>query len=148
MIALIESLAAGAAAVTAPPAPIEPVSPPTAVVFDPELARKRCLNKPDLLQQMMAFVFKDLDNFLPQLRAALQKGDLVEVGRLGHRLKGTVIHVGGEAAREAASRVELLHAGEQAEAEEAVTAFERECGALKAALIEYQAMTGSMQNGQ
>ena len=46
------------------------------------------------------------------MRAALQKGDLVEVGRLGHRLKGTIAHIGAEAAREAAERVErfMLHA--------------------------------------
>ena len=82
------------------------MSPPAAAVFDPELALKRCLNKPDLLQEMIAFFFKDADNFLPQMRAALQKGDLAEVGRLGHRLKGTVTHIGAEAAREAALRVE------------------------------------------
>ena len=99
---------------------------------------------------MIAFFFKDADNFLPQIRAALQKGDLAEVGRLGHRLKGTVSHVGAEAAREAALRVEqfLLRAGEQTEAEEAVRALERECEVLKAALTEYQATTAPMQGGQ
>ena len=99
---------------------------------------------------MIAFFFKDADTFLPQMRAALQKGDLAEVGRLGHRLKGTVAHLGAEAAREAALRVErfLLHAGEQAEAEEAVRAFERECEVLRAALTEYQATTSPMQGGQ
>ena len=99
---------------------------------------------------MMAYFFKDADDFLPQIRAALQKGDLAEVGRLGHRLKGTVTHVGAEAARELALRVErfMLHAGEQAEAEEAVRAFERECEVLKAALTEYQAATSTVQGGQ
>ena len=91
MIALVESLAAGAS-VNGCTAPLARQSRralrPTAV-FDPELALKRCLNKPDLLQEMIGFFFKDADNFLPQMRAALQKGDLAEVGRLGHRLKGT-----------------------------------------------------------
>ena len=64
------------------------MSPPAATVFDPEVALKRCLNKRDLLQEMIAFFFKDADSFLPQMRAALEKGDLAEVGRLGHRLKG------------------------------------------------------------
>jgi PAS domain S-box-containing protein len=125
-------------------------SPPAALVFDPELALKRCLNKRELLQEMIEYFFKDADSLLPQIRAALQKGDLVEIGRLGHRFKGTVAHVGAEAAREAAARVEhfLLHAGEQAEAEEAVRAFERECEVLRAVLTEYQATTSPTQGGQ
>ena len=50
MIALVESLAARAAAASAGVAsttssPTEPISPPAAAVFDPELALKRCLNK-------------------------------------------------------------------------------------------------------
>ena len=98
-IALVESLAVGAAvanadADSATSNPTGPMSPPSAVVFDPELALKRCLDKPDFLQEMIGFFFKDADNFLPQMRAALEKGDLAEVGRLGHRLKGTVTHVG------------------------------------------------------
>ena len=99
---------------------------------------------------MISFFFKDADNFLPQMRAALQKGDLAEVGRLGHRLKGTVAHVGAEAAREAALRVErfMLYAGEQTEAEEAVRAFERECEVLRAALTEYQATTSPVARRQ
>jgi CheY-like chemotaxis protein len=148
-IALVESLAAatasaGAASTTS--SPPRSISPPAAV-FDPELALQRCLKKWSLLQEMIAYFFTDVDNFLPQIRAALQKGDLVEVGRLGHRLKGTVIHVGGEAAREAAERVEhfLLHAGEPAAAEEAVRALERECAVLRVVLTEYQATPSPMQ---
>ena len=155
MIALVETLAAGAAAANAGAdlaisSPTEPTSPLASAVFDPELALKRCLNKPDLLQEMIGFFFTDSDGLLPQMRAALQKGDLAEVGRLGHRLKGTVTHVGAEAAREAALSVEgfMLHAGEQAEAEEAVSAFERECEVLRAALTEYQATTSPMQGGK
>jgi CheY-like chemotaxis protein len=153
-IALVESLAAAAAAASTGAAsttssPPEPTSPRTAAVFDPELALKRCLDKPDLLQEMISFFFKDADSLLPQMRAALEKGDLVEVGRLGHRLKGTVTHVGAAAAREASLRVErfMLHAGEQAEAEEAVRALERECEVLRAALTEYQSTTSPMQGG-
>ena len=84
------------------------------------------------------------------MRAAVEKGDLKEVGRLGHRLKGTLGHIAAESAREAAERVEhfLLHAGEQADAEEAVRAFEQECETLRAVLIEYQATTSPMRGGQ
>ena len=74
----------------------------------------------------------------------------MEVGRLGHRMKGTLVHIGAEVAREAAQQVEhfLLRAGEQAEAEEAVRAFERECEVLRAVLTEYQATTTPVQGGQ
>ncbi len=131
-------LSAGAAATTS--SPTEPASSATAAVFDPELALKQCLNKPDMLQEMIGFFFKDVDNLLPQIRAALERGDLAEVGRLGHRLKGTIGHVGAEAARQAALRVErlMLHAGEQPDAEEAVKALERECEVLKQVLSAYQ----------
>jgi CheY-like chemotaxis protein len=149
MIALVESLSVGSPSVatggvSSALSPPQEGSPPAALVFDPGLALKRCLNKRDLLRQMIAFFFKDADSFLPRVRAALQKGDLAEVGRLGHRLKGTVSHLGAEAAREAALRVEqfMIHRGEQTEAEEAVKAFERECEVLRVVLTEYQATTG------
>jgi PAS domain S-box-containing protein len=154
-IALVERVAAVAAAANADavpttPGPAEAATPPTSAVFDPELALTRCLNEPDLLRQMIAYFFKDADTCLPQMRVALQKGDLAEVGRLGHRLKGTLGHIAAEAARDAAERVErfLLHAGEQAEAEAAVRTFERKCEVLRAALTEYQATTNSMSGGQ
>ena len=99
---------------------------------------------------MIAYFFKDVDSLLPQMRAALRRGDLVEVGRLGHRLKGTIVHLGAAAAREAAKRVERLYygGGEQSEAEEAVRAFERECEALKAVLTEHQVRTSPTQDAQ
>jgi PAS domain S-box-containing protein len=154
-IALVESLAAAAVAARADEAsttssPSEPTRLPTTAVFDPELALRQCLNKLDLLQQMIAFFFKDADKFLPQMRAALEKGDLPEVGRLGHQLKGTLGHIAAGQAREAAEHVErfLLHTGEQAEAEEAVRALEQQCEVLKAILAEYQATTTPMQSSE
>ena len=142
MIALVESFAAGTAVDVSAPVVLtsvvrESASLPNAAVFDRELALKRCLNKPDLLQQMIAFFVKDADTLLPQIRAALQMGDLLEVGRLGHRLKGTLTHIGAEAARDAAQRVErfLLSAGEQVEAQDAVRALEHQCEVLKSELI-------------
>ena len=153
MIALVESVAAeatdaGAASIT--PCPAELASPPAAVVFDPELALKKCLNKRDLLQEMIAYFFTDADSLLPQMRAALRRDNLEEVGRLAHRLKGTLVHLGAEPATQAAARVEqfMLYAGEQAEAEEAVKALEHQCEVLKAALAEHQATTSPMQGGQ
>ena len=65
----------------------------------------------------------------------------MEVGRLGHHLKGTVVYIGAEPAKEAALRVERFckaAGGTQAEAEEAVKALELECIALQDALREYE----------
>ena len=97
---------------------------------------------------MMQFFFLDVDKLLPQVRSALQRGDFSEVGRLGHRLKGTISHLAAAPASEAALRVEHLMppASEPADAEEAVRALERECEVLKAALTEYQAATAPPQH--
>ena len=116
------------------------------------LARNDVVFRPDLRTkwQAVACFLKDAESFLRQMRAAVEKGDLVEVGRLGHRLKGTTGHIAAEPAREAAKRVEhfLLHPGEQAEVEESVRAFERECELLKAVFTEYQATTSPVQGDQ
>ena len=42
---------------------------------------------------MIQCFFDEVDNLLPKMRAALEKGDLEEVGRLGHRMKGTVVYL-------------------------------------------------------
>ena len=96
---------------------------------------------------MIRCFFDEVDSLFPQMRTALEKGDLQEVGRLGHRLKGTVVYLGAEAAREAASRVERFHGsgGEAAEVEDAVNSLEQQCEVLKAALAEHQATAGARQ---
>ena len=121
--------------------------PPAPLVFDYGVALTRCLDKPDLLQQIVEFFFNDADTLLPQMRAALEKGDLVEVGRLGHRMKGTLVHLGAEAAIAAARRVEqfMLHAGQQAAAEEAVGAFRRECEVLIQAVSPHRSTAPSAE---
>jgi CheY-like chemotaxis protein len=147
LIALVESLAAGPQGGEADrPALNKPKIFQATAVFNPQVAIKRCLNKPDLFQQIIGFFFKDSDGLLLQIRTALEKNDLEEVGRLGHRLKGTLAYLGADVAKEAATRVErlMLQAGERADAEEAVQAFERECKALRTALTEYQAATNPM----
>jgi len=71
------------------------------------------------------------------MHAALEKGDLIEVGKLGHRMKGTVVYLAAESAKEAALAVERFHkvkGGTPSEAKMAVEALHEECRALKAAL--------------
>jgi two-component system sensor histidine kinase/response regulator len=106
-------------------------------VFDPEEAITRCFNSRDMAREMIQCFFDEVDILFPQMRAALEKGDLVEVGRLGHRMKGTVVYLGAEPAKHAALGVERFCkscGGTSAEAEDAVNALEHECAVLKAAL--------------
>ena len=111
MIGLVESLARGAGPVAWPaaaatPSPIETSPQATAVVFNPDEALSRCFNSQDMVREMIQCFFDEVDNLFPQMRAALARGDLVEVGRLGHRMKGTVVYLGAQPAKQAALRVE------------------------------------------
>jgi signal transduction histidine kinase/DNA-binding response OmpR family regulator/PAS domain-containing protein/HPt (histidine-containing phosphotransfer) domain-containing protein len=123
-----------------------PESPP---IFDPAQALKRCLGRPHLLAEMIQFFLADADTLLVQIRAELQRGDMAEVGRLGHRLKGTIAHLAAEPARAAAERVERagLFGGTPAEVEQAVDSLERECHGLESVLIEGQAVLAQMLHG-
>ena len=80
------------------------------------------MNSADVLSEMVQCFYDELDTLFPQMKAALQSGDLVEVGRLGHRLKGTIVYLGAEPATQAAERVAHYsrHPGQQSEVEEAV----------------------------
>ncbi len=140
MIVLIEDLAAKAVPRASTPARSEHAEAPAVVVFDHDLALKRCLKDENMLTEMIQCFFGEVDNLFPQMRTALDRDDLVEVGRLGHRLKGTVGYLGAEPAMEAAQRVERfqVHRGEPAEAEVAVMALERACELLKVALGKHE----------
>jgi two-component system, sensor histidine kinase and response regulator len=152
MIALAEGLAARSASARsesdpALQSPSEDANTP-AEVFDPELAMKRCLNSPTMLSDMVECFFNDIDCLFPQMHLALRKGDFAKVGSLGHRLKGTIIYLGAELAGEAALQVERFERiyGEQSEVEESVHTLERECEALKKALVVYNIKNGPRSN--
>ena len=109
-------------------------------VFNEEEALSRCCGSQDMVREMIRCFFDEVDNLLPKMRAALEKGDLEEAGRLGHRMKGTVVYLGAEPAKEAALRVERFckcGAARRLEAGEAIDALEHECLALKAALSRH-----------
>ncbi|MHB8900994.1 MAG: Hpt domain-containing protein, partial [Thermoguttaceae bacterium] len=97
-----------------------------------------CNNSRDMVREMIRIFFGELEYLLPQMREALGKGDLMEAGRLGHRMKGTLVYLGAHPANEAALRVEQFSkfpGGTAEEALAAIDALEQECIALKAALI-------------
>ena len=143
LIALVETLAAGLPSYAASPgssAPIIAESVTTTAVFDPELALKRCYNSPDMLSNMIQCFFDEADRLFQQMFAALHNGDLAEFGRLGHRLKGTIVYLGAEQATEAVLGVERFerHGGQPAEAEQAIEILRRECDLLKAVLAGHR----------
>ena len=102
-----------------------------------------------MVREMIQCFFDEVDNLFPQMRTALEKGDLQEVGRLGHRMKGTVAYLGAQPAKEAALRVERFcksSGGTPAEAEEAINVLEHECIALKAALNKHPLAADAAQS--
>ena len=139
MIGLVESLGCGATP-TAPPSPADKSPQATTLVFNPEEALSRCFNSEDMVREMIQCFFDEVNLLFPQMRAALEKGDLDEVGRLGHRMKGTIVYLGAEPARQAALGVERFctpDRGTPSEAEEAINALDRACQVLKTALAEH-----------
>ena len=108
-------------------------------IFSPEAALQRCCNNRDMVGEMIRFFFDEADKLLPQMHEALQKGDLREVGCLGHRLKGTLIYLGAEPTTEAAAAVERFYSrdGQPAEAEKAISMLQHACEDLKTAIVEH-----------
>ena len=136
LLELVERLAGNAAA---SPDLAEAPPRPTALGFHPDEALARCCHSRDLLREMIQSFFDEAEILFPRMRAALARGDLVEIGRLGHRLKGTVVYLAAPAAEEAALAVERFgyrHGGSAAEAAAALETLERVCLLLKATLIE------------
>lgn len=143
MIRLIESLACKTSPITdistgTSNAP-EAVSPSDSIIFDPDAALSQCFNNVEMLRNMVAGFFEDVENLFPEMRRTVAAGDLVETGRLGHRMKGTVVYLAAQRAKQAAQAVEqfITGNGAPAEAEQAVDALERECLVLKAVLNEH-----------
>jgi HPt (histidine-containing phosphotransfer) domain-containing protein len=109
-------------------------------LFDRDVALIRCFNNPELLAEMIQCFFDEIDSLFPQMRSALERNDLAEVGRLGHRLKGTVIYLGAESVGQAAVRVERFErpGGQLADAEKAVQALAQQCEILANTLALYR----------
>jgi two-component system sensor histidine kinase/response regulator len=149
MIRLLEKPAAGVAAAIAATqaAATKGETLPEPVIFNPETALVRCFHSTDMVREMIQCFLDEADDLLHHMRSALEKGDLMEVGRLGHRMKGTVVYLGAQPAKEAALRVERFcrsSGGTPSEADEAINGMERECILLKAALAGYLSEIGSL----
>ena len=158
MIGLVESLAEKGLGVkdrgleearrsaTAEPETLIPNPQSPNPIFDPEEALLRCCDSEDMVREMIQSFLDEVEDMFPRMRAALEKGDLMEIGGLGHRLKGIVVYLGARPAEEAASRLErhcLSSDRAASETEEAIKALEQECIALTAALNEHRLIAES-----
>ena len=109
-------------------APPRPASLPESdgAVFNLEDARRRCFNNPAMFQEMVGYFFKECETVFAEMCAAMARCDWKELGRVGHRLKGTVVYLSATHAAEAARRVEQFGEcpGDATESEQAVAALE------------------------
>jgi PAS domain S-box-containing protein len=135
MFAMLDRVAAKAT-LLAPAPPPQPATAAAVPIFDSALALKRCMDSQDMLGEMVQCFQEEVDSLLPRMKTALQAGNYAELGRLGHRLKGTIVYLGAEPATEAAQRVAHFsqHPGDRDEVQKAVQGLERECALLKSAL--------------
>ena len=115
MIGLVEGLAGELVPprrrAAAPPSLTDTSLPAAAVVFNPDEAITRCFNSRDMVCEMIQCFFDEVDNLFPQMRAALAEGNLVEVGHLGHRMKGTVVYLGATSPASRPARRAILQVG-------------------------------------
>lgn len=147
---LIEKLARGIPPADSPgtaPVPPEPHFYQTAEKFDFDRALSICYGNAHMVREMIQYFHREIEDVFPLMRAALESGDLQAVGRLGHRLKGTLIYLGVRPVVEAAKNVERFYktgGGTASEALEAVEKLEWECSALKAGLNTQLPATASV----
>ena len=88
---------------------------------------------------MAGFFFSDGSKLLPEIRAAAGAGDASTVEKKAHRLKGTVLYLGAEAAVAAVARVEALgRSGDLSDAAAALRSMETELARLAEALQPYR----------
>jgi HPt (histidine-containing phosphotransfer) domain-containing protein len=148
MINLVEALASNTRKSQAVPEPASEGQTPPAPIFNPEDALARCFGSREMMLEMIQCFLSELDGIIAKMRSARDKGDLHEVGRLGHYMKGTVAYLAAEPAKEAALRAERFcktSDGTEEEAEESIDRLERECNRLRSVLVEYQASVCAQQ---
>jgi len=106
-----------------------------ASIFDADAALKRCFGKPEMLAEMVDFFPKESAELMSQIRRALDKDDFPEVGQAAHRLKGSVVYLGAQAATDATVKMEqAAKSGDRTVALKAFTELEDKVELLKKTL--------------
>ncbi len=118
----------------APPAPPEP--PPPETIIDAAAALERAGGSPELLTELIDIFLGESSRRLADLHRAAGKGDVEEVHRTAHQIKGSVANFSAAAATEAAFRVErLAQEGDGADLDNALAALDREIARLRPELL-------------
>lgn len=102
---------------------------PRTPIFNSEEALKRCFGNPKLLNDMIKYFHSDSSELLKKMHSALEDGDISEIGRAAHRLKGSLIYLGAQPAADAAVKVES--AADIRAAQQALTYLEDQIEKLK-----------------
>jgi hypothetical protein len=132
---------AGADSSVLSPSPLLPLSLslPPADVFDLSAAMERCCHSRAMLSELADCLFEDDRQLFPLMCAAIDRGDFPELGRLAHRLKGTLACLSGQSALDAATAVERAAGGcDEFKAREAIGLLQGQVAAINAALAEFR----------
>ncbi len=125
--------------------PLADAGEAASAIFNPHQALKKCFGNNEILQEMVQCFLEEVDSELASMQTALQRGNLAEVGKTGHRLKGTAVYLAADALTAAATRVEQMEAlpRDEIDAPAAVMALAYECRTLALALARWRSSPGS-----
>jgi len=138
LLETIQRLVSGMPDITLP----APAEKPPAEVLDEAVLMSRVDNDLQLLRDLVDLYLGDYPRLVNEIRAALERKDARALQRGAHSLKGCTSNLAAKLASEAAFKLEAVaHAGDWAEAGNALESLERELVRLKPALLAVRAET-------
>jgi HPt (histidine-containing phosphotransfer) domain-containing protein len=106
-------------------------------VFDLDTARECVGGSEQILKEVIDAFFEESPMLMEQIRQAISDGDVGELRRAAHTLKGTVAVFGANFARQAAWRLEKMgRDADLTDAEAACVELQQRVGELHSALLE------------
>jgi signal transduction histidine kinase/ligand-binding sensor domain-containing protein/CheY-like chemotaxis protein/HPt (histidine-containing phosphotransfer) domain-containing protein len=115
--------------------PMQPANEPASEAFDPAAALARAEGDRQLLHKMVQLFTVQVQKLLPELEAAVARGDGHALERVAHKLKGSVGGFGAPTAAATAARLEQMgRANDFARAAETCAAFREQLAALQKGL--------------
>lgn len=113
---------------------------PIAPFIDFQELLDRVDNDRQLLYELFSIFKDDFPGSLAKLRDAVTRGDLAEIARLSHTLKGTLGNLAADPAMNSAARLEqTARAGQAAQLTAALADFERNANSTLTELETYMA---------
>jgi two-component system, sensor histidine kinase and response regulator len=110
----IDEVAPRSEVAPAPPAPLPPAIEPEAaplddgLAFDKAAALDRLAGDEELLRELVSVFIDERDNWIGDIRKAVEKSDAAHLRRAAHTLKGAVDSCGGHRVYEAALALETM----------------------------------------